>query len=183
MQFPSLAGDAASPVRLFRVPAVEDHDIAVRVPDKTHLADASVLDTNHLAPGAAHFFYRRIDVGDPKSDSAFVGNEHLAILLRHPKRQRQTRRLCFARSVRAYSQPEHVPIPRDRARPVTRRDRHEIHLFDLHYCDLSLPAILLLACAIRNSTPQLRSRTWSPGNDPREIARRNLVAGECIHAR
>src|SRR5947207_11324791 len=121
MQFPSLAGDAASLVPLFRVPAVEDHDIAVRVPDKTHLADASVLDTNHLAPGAAHFFYRRIDVGDPKSDSAFVGNEHLAILLWHPKRQRQARRLCFARSVPAYSQSEHVPIPRDRARLVTRR--------------------------------------------------------------
>ena len=49
-------------MRLFRVPAVEDHDIAVRVPDKTHLANAGILDTNHVAPRAAHFFYRRIDV-------------------------------------------------------------------------------------------------------------------------
>src|SRR5205823_13408156 len=168
MQFPSLAGDAASLVPLFRVPAVEDHDITVRVPDKTHLADASVLDTNHLAPGAAHFFYRRIDVGDPKSDSAFVGNEHLAILLRHPKRQRQTRRLCFARGVRAYSQPEHVPIPRDRARPVTRRDRYEIHLFDLHYFLCRQFCSWLPRFAIR--LRKLRSQTWSPDNDPRESA-------------
>ena len=72
------------------------------------------------------------DVGHADREAGDVRLELDTLLLGIPEGQRDVRRLDFGPLVRALRNPEHVPVELDRPLDVTRRDRDEVDLLDLH---------------------------------------------------
>jgi hypothetical protein len=57
---------------------VEDQHVAVRILDEAHVADAGVLDPQHLRPGRPKLLDSRLDVGDAKREAGDGRLESLA---------------------------------------------------------------------------------------------------------
>ena len=72
---------------------MENYNVAVWIFDKAHLTDPGVLDPDHLGTGGVCLFHRRLDIGNPEGNPVLVGDKIFALLLWHPKAQRQA--LCF----------------------------------------------------------------------------------------
>ena len=71
---------------------MEDHDVPVEVLDEAHVADAAVLDADHLAAGGFELLDSRFDVGDAQREPSGVRLERLAVLVGIPERERYVRR-------------------------------------------------------------------------------------------
>jgi hypothetical protein len=100
------------------------------------VADAAVLDPDHLGALSTYLLHGGRYVRHPKRNAGRVRLERLSVSLGIPERERDVRGLDLTLGELAHREPEHVPIPRDRPRGVPRRHRHEVDLFDLHHGSL-----------------------------------------------
>jgi hypothetical protein len=97
------------------------------------VADARVVDPDHLAADGANLLDRGLHVCDPQPDSRSVRLELLAVGLRVPEGECDVRGLDLSVGVFALSEAQHVAVPGHGPTSVTRRDRHEVDLLDLHH--------------------------------------------------
>ena len=111
---------------------MEDQDVPVGIPDEAHVADARVLDADHLGATTANLLDGGFDVGDAQADPLSF-RTNFSPCSSGFQNESVTFGVSTSPSVYSDTGSPSASVPGHGPRDVPRRDRHEVDLLDLHY--------------------------------------------------